>query len=95
MLGGAKVSDKIGVIENLIDKCDRILIGGAMCYTFFAAEGQATGKSLVEQDKLDDARRLRKLAGDKLVLPDRFGWLPPRSRRASPLRSAPTPFRTA
>ncbi|MCK4660203.1 MAG: phosphoglycerate kinase [Phycisphaerae bacterium] len=69
VLGGAKVSDKIAVIEALADKCDRILIGGAMSYTFFAAEGLATGKSLVEQDRLDDARRLRELAGDKLVLP--------------------------
>jgi phosphoglycerate kinase len=69
VLGGAKVSDKIGVIEALVKKCDKILIGGAMAYTFFAAEGLATGKSKVEQDRLEDARRLRKLAGDKLVLP--------------------------
>ena len=69
ILGGAKVSDKIAVIESLVDKCDRILIGGAMSYTFFAADGVATGNSLVERDRLEDARRLRKLAGDKLMLP--------------------------
>ncbi|HUU85701.1 MAG TPA: phosphoglycerate kinase [Phycisphaerae bacterium] len=69
VLGGAKVSDKIGVIENLIDKCDAILIGGAMCYTFFAAEGKAVGKSLVEPDKFPEAKRLRDMAGNKLHLP--------------------------
>ena len=69
VLGGAKVSDKIAVIEALAGKCDRILIGGAMAYTFLAAEGLATGNSRVEQDRLEDAGRLRALAGDKLVLP--------------------------
>jgi phosphoglycerate kinase len=69
VLGGAKVSDKIKVIEALAGKCDRILVGGAMSYTFFAAAEIGTGKSLVEQDRLEDAKRLRKLAGDKLVLP--------------------------
>ena len=69
VLGGAKVSDKIAVIEALAGKCDKILVGGAMSYTFFAAAGQATGKSLVEPDRLEDAKRLKQLAGDKLVLP--------------------------
>ncbi|MFQ5491853.1 MAG: phosphoglycerate kinase, partial [Phycisphaerae bacterium] len=69
VLGGAKVSDKIGVIENLLTRCDRLLIGGAMCYTFFAAEGKRVGKSLVEPDKFDQARHLREKAGDKLMLP--------------------------
>ena len=56
ILGGAKVSDKIEVIENLLTKVDRLLIGGAMAYTFFKAQGQAIGTSLVEDDKLHPAR---------------------------------------
>ena len=64
ILGGAKVSDKIGVIENLIDKVDCILIGGAMAYTFFKAEGRAVGKSLCEDDFLDKAAELVKQAKD-------------------------------
>ena len=56
VLGGAKVSDKIEVIENLIPRVDRLLIGGAMAYTFFKAMGKPVGKSLVEDDKLDAAR---------------------------------------
>jgi phosphoglycerate kinase len=56
VLGGAKVSDKIEVIENLIPRVDRLLIGGAMAYTFFKAMGKPVGKSLVEDDKLDSAR---------------------------------------
>ena len=56
ILGGAKVSDKIDVIENLLTRVDRLLIGGAMAYTFFRALGMPTGKSLVEEDKLDAAR---------------------------------------
>ncbi len=64
ILGGAKVSDKIGVIENLIDKVDCILIGGAMAYTFFKAEGRAVGKSLCEDDFLDKAAELVEQAKD-------------------------------
>jgi phosphoglycerate kinase len=69
ILGGAKVSDKLGVIERLGEICDKILIGGAMAYTFFAADGKKVGKSLCEYDRLDDARQLRRQTGEKLRLP--------------------------
>ena len=69
ILGGAKVSDKIGVIENLIDKCDTIIIGGGMAYTFFAAQGKTTGTSLLEPDYIDYAKKMLDEAGDKLLLP--------------------------
>jgi phosphoglycerate kinase len=69
ILGGAKVSDKIEVIENLMKIVDRLLIGGAMAYTFLRARGEGTGKSLVEEDKIDLARSLMANAGDKLMLP--------------------------
>ncbi|MDR3121449.1 MAG: phosphoglycerate kinase, partial [Clostridiales bacterium] len=67
ILGGAKVSDKIKVIENLIDKCDSILIGGGMAYTFIRANGAGIGTSLCEEDKLDLARGLMKKAADRGV----------------------------
>ena len=72
VLGGAKVSDKIEVIENLIPRVDRLLIGGAMAYTFFKATGKPVGKSLVEDDKLDSARDIIARAqerGLQLLLP--------------------------
>ncbi|MCY4225949.1 MAG: phosphoglycerate kinase [Bacteroidetes bacterium] len=69
ILGGAKVSDKMGVITNLIGIVDHILIGGAMAYTFLMAKGVAVGNSLVEKERLDDALRMMDLAGDKLHLP--------------------------
>ena len=69
ILGGAKVSDKIGVIENLLVKADKILIGGAMIFTFLKAQGKATGISLVEDDKLDLAKELLAKANGKLILP--------------------------
>ncbi|MGO9466418.1 MAG: phosphoglycerate kinase [Isosphaeraceae bacterium] len=69
VMGGAKVSDKIGVIENLLARVDRLLVGGAMTYTFLKAQGHSIGQSKVEADKLDVAARLIQLAGDKLVLP--------------------------
>ena len=69
VLGGAKVSDKLGVIKSLLGKCDTILIGGAMAYTFLAAEGLALGKSRTEPDLYETARQLRKSAEDRLRLP--------------------------
>ena len=65
VLGGAKVSDKIEVIENLIPRVDRLLIGGAMAYTFFKAMGKPTGRSLVEGDKLDAARDIMRRAQER------------------------------
>jgi phosphoglycerate kinase len=67
ILGGAKVSDKIGVIENLLSKVDSLVIGGAMAYTFLKAENVETGKSLVEEDKIDLARGLLKKAQEKKI----------------------------
>jgi phosphoglycerate kinase len=69
LLGGAKVSDKIEVIRNLITVVDKLLIGGAMAYTFLRAKNEGTGKSLVEEDKIELARQLIATAGVKLVLP--------------------------
>jgi phosphoglycerate kinase len=69
ILGGAKVSDKIEVIENLGKVVDKLLIGGAMAYTFLKAQGKPTGKSLVEEDKVALARKLLAELGGKLVLP--------------------------
>jgi phosphoglycerate kinase len=69
ILGGAKVSDKINVIEQLLGKADTLLIGGAMAYTFFLAQGKQVGKSLVERDKVDLAKSLLTKAGGKIKLP--------------------------
>ncbi len=69
ILGGAKISDKIGVIENLLDKADRILIGGGMANTFFKAQGYHLADSLVEEEVVDVAKDLIEKAGGKLVLP--------------------------
>lgn len=69
ILGGAKVSDKINVIHNLLGICDKILIGGAMAYTFSLAQGGSVGGSLVEKDKVDLAKELLAKGGDKLMLP--------------------------
>ena len=69
IIGGAKISNKIDVIEALLPVVDRLLIGGAMANTFFKAHGWAVGDSLVEEDRIDTARRLMDLAGDKLLLP--------------------------
>jgi phosphoglycerate kinase len=69
VMGGAKVSDKILLIKNLLPKVDHLLIGGAMTYTFLKAQGHEIGKSRCEADRLDEARQLLELAGPKIVLP--------------------------
>ena len=69
VMGGAKVSDKILVIETLLQKVDKLLIGGAMTYTFLKAQGHSVGQSKVEADKLDVASHVLQLAGSKLLLP--------------------------
>ncbi|HLN32740.1 MAG TPA: phosphoglycerate kinase [Gemmataceae bacterium] len=69
ILGGAKVSDKIGFIKSLLTRVDRVLIGGAMTYTFMKAEGQGVGNSRVEVDKLSQARELLQLGKGKIILP--------------------------
>ena len=69
ILGVSKVSDKIGVIENLLEKADKVLIGGGMTYTFYKAQGIEIGNSLVEEDKLDVAKALLEKANGKLILP--------------------------
>ena len=69
ILGGSKVSDKIGVIENLLEKADKVLIGGGMTYTFYKAQGIEIGNSLVEEDKFDVAKALLEKSNGKLILP--------------------------
>jgi phosphoglycerate kinase len=69
VLGGAKVSDKLAVIDALLPKVDRLLIGGGMCFTFLAAQGYEVGRSLLEQEMLDTCRDLLARAGDRIVLP--------------------------
>ncbi len=69
VLGGSKVSDKLAVIEALLPKVDRLLIGGGMCFTFLVAQGHGVGKSLLETDQVDTCRRLLAEAADKIVLP--------------------------
>ncbi|HEV7203753.1 MAG TPA: phosphoglycerate kinase [Jatrophihabitans sp.] len=69
VLGGSKVSDKLAVIESLLPKVDRLLVGGGMCFTFLAAQGHEVGDSLLEADQIDNCRRLLEESGDKIVLP--------------------------
>jgi phosphoglycerate kinase len=69
IMGGAKISDKIKLIDNLLDKADTVLIGGGMANTFLAAKGLELGQSLVEQEAIPEARRLLEMAGARLVLP--------------------------
>ena len=70
VLGGAKISDKLGVVEALLSVVDQLVIGGAMCFTFFAAQGKPIGDSLFEPDMVETCRRILETAGDKIVLPD-------------------------
>jgi phosphoglycerate kinase len=69
VLGGSKVSDKLAVIESLLPKVDRLLVGGGMCFTFLAAQGHEVGDSLLESDQIDNCRRFLDESGDKIVLP--------------------------
>jgi phosphoglycerate kinase len=69
VLGGSKVSDKLGVISSLLPKVDKLLVGGGMCFTFLKAQGHEVGDSLLESDQLDTCRQLLAEAGDKIVLP--------------------------
>ncbi|MCA9980223.1 MAG: phosphoglycerate kinase, partial [Anaerolineales bacterium] len=69
IMGGAKISDKILVIDNLLNMADKVLIGGGMANTFLKAQGHEIGKSLVEAEALPEAKRLLEMAGDRLVLP--------------------------
>jgi phosphoglycerate kinase len=69
VIGGSKVSDKLAVINSLLPKVDKLLIGGGMCFTFLAAQGFEVGRSLLEADQIDTCRRLLTEAGDKIVLP--------------------------
>jgi phosphoglycerate kinase len=69
VLGGSKVSDKLAVIEALLPKVDKLLVGGGMCFTFLKAQGHEVGKSLLETDQVDTCRRLLDEAGDRIVLP--------------------------
>jgi phosphoglycerate kinase len=70
VLGGSKVSDKLAVIESLLPKVDRLLVGGGMCFTFLKAQGHEVGDSLLEDDQVDNCRRFLAENGDKIVLPD-------------------------
>lgn len=82
--GGAKVSDKLGVIRALLNIADEILIGGGMCFTFFAAMGHSVGSSLLEPDRVDDCRALLDEFGDRLVLPTDVVALGPGGRPGDP-----------
>ena len=77
VLGGSKVSDKLGVIEALLGVCDTLVIGGGMCFTFLAATGHATGDSLLEADQVDSCARLLKEHGDRIKVPSDITALGP------------------
>ena len=84
VLGGAKVSDKLGVIRALLDIVDSLVIGGGMCFTFLAAQGHRIGDSLVEPDQLDVCRALLDEAGDRIHLPDDITALGPGGEIGNP-----------
>lgn len=84
VLGGAKVSDKLAVIENLLPKVDRMLIGGGMCFTFLAAQGHGVGSSLLEPDQVDTCRKLLEEAGDSIHLPSDITALGPGGKLLDP-----------
>lgn len=85
VLGGAKISDKLGVVESLLARADRVLVGGAMAYTFFAARGLPTGRSLVEPERRADADRLLRRHPDRLVLPEDQRAAPPDNSEPPPV----------
>ena len=87
ILGGAKVSDKLPVIRSLLRRADRVLIGGAMNYTFAAAQGLPTGRSLVEHDRVAEAGKLLEEHADRLVLPADHATAP--APDAGPVRTLP------
>ena len=104
VLGGSKVSDKLGVISALLPKVDRLLVGGGMCFTFLKARGLEVGDSLLEADQVETCRRLLRRDGDRIGLPadvvvadrDRAGRARPRwstSTRSRPGRRASTSAR--
>ena len=72
ILGGSKVEDKIGVIDNLINTCDKILLGGAMCFTFLKAKGYSIGKNAIAEDKIEYANSLLQTQSSKIILPVDF-----------------------
>ena len=84
VLGGAKVSDKLGVIEALLERVDTLVVGGGMCFTFFAAQGRSVGGSLVEDDQVDDCRRLLEENGDRIRLPSDITALGPGGKLKDP-----------
>jgi phosphoglycerate kinase len=84
ILGGAKVSDKLGVIEALLQVADRIIVGGGMCFTFLAARGQQVGSSLLETDQVDTCKALLEAHGDRIVVPHDIVALGPGGQIGSP-----------
>lgn len=97
ILGGAKISDKIGVVRNLLGKADRVLIGGGMANTFLAALGYAMGDSLVEQEAIETAKTLLQDGSDKLLLPVDLviaeAFAPDAQRRVAPVGDIPAGWR--